>query len=152
MSKFFGDNKMAVNRLLLFYVQLFRFRAVGKSEYLKGKVSSNPRPFKEQVFLLILLKLAGGWEGGMPPAPLASSGPLGSPGFQGPPWAPWPPGSDGPSKCPVINSAAEIVMSVFNQTTKSNATTAQSFSSFMASYPFGLVPYGTSGKNSKSFQ
>ena len=42
-------------------------------------------------------------------------------------------------------------MSVFNQTTKSNATTAQSFSSFMASYPFGLVPYGTSGKNSKSF-
>ena len=49
VSKFFGDNKMAVNRLLLFYVQLFRFRkrAVGKSEYLKGKVSSNPRPFEE---------------------------------------------------------------------------------------------------------
>ena len=90
MSKFFGDNKMAVNRLLLFYVQLFRFRAVGKSEYLKGKVSSNPRPFKEQVFLLILLKLAGGWEGGMPPAPLASSGLLGSPGFQGPPGPPGP--------------------------------------------------------------
>ena len=84
----------------------------------------------------------------MPPDPLASSGPLGSPGFQGPPWRS---GSDAPSKCPVINSAAEIVMSVFNQTTKSNATTAQSFSSFMASYPFGLVPYGTSGKNSKSF-
>ena len=74
--------------------------------------------------------------------------PLVSKGPQGPSEHP---SSDGPSKCPVINSAAEIVMSVFNQTTKSNATTAQSFSSFMASYPFGLVPYGTSGKNSKSF-